>query len=112
MTRRRSLTVLGSAGAGLWVAGHGLDSAGARTTHGDDYIADAARACTLTAEQEEGPFYVALDRLRENIRRRAARAVAGTRDHRHQLAHVQAVAQRRRRYLALQRVRRLLGHQL
>jgi protocatechuate 3,4-dioxygenase beta subunit len=67
MTRRRSLAVLGSAGAGLWVAGRGLDSASARTTDGDDYIADAARACTLTAEQEEGPFYVALDQLRENI---------------------------------------------
>jgi protocatechuate 3,4-dioxygenase beta subunit len=34
---------------------------------GDDYVAAAASACTLTAEQEEGPFYVAVDAVRENI---------------------------------------------
>lgn len=29
--------------------------------------ADAASACTLTPEQEEGPFYVAVERIRSNI---------------------------------------------
>jgi protocatechuate 3,4-dioxygenase beta subunit len=36
-------------------------------SEGHDYVAGAARACTLTAEQEEGPFYVAVDDVRENI---------------------------------------------
>ena len=68
ITRRRSLARLGAGGTGLWVAGSGvLSSAFARSTDGDDYVAEAAKACTLTAEQEEGPFYVALDDVREEI---------------------------------------------
>jgi protocatechuate 3,4-dioxygenase beta subunit len=67
ITRRRSLALLGSGGAGLLVAGGGLGSAFARTPEGHDYVADAAKACTLTAEQEEGPFYVAVDDVREDI---------------------------------------------
>jgi protocatechuate 3,4-dioxygenase beta subunit len=69
ITRRRSLKLLGSTGAGLLVAGTngGFGSAFARTSEGDDYVASAARACTLAAEQEEGPFYVAVDDIRSDI---------------------------------------------
>jgi len=68
ITRRRSLALIGATGAGFWVAGRGaLGSAVAQTTDGDDHVALAAKACTLTAEQEEGPFYVALDTVREDI---------------------------------------------
>lgn len=68
ITRRRGLTLLGTGGAGLLLAGAGgLGSALARTTDGDDYVAGAAAACTLTAEQEEGPFYVALEQVRHDI---------------------------------------------
>lgn len=66
ITRRRSLGLLGSGGAALWLAGSGLSSAIAATREGHDYVADA-RACTLTAEQEEGPFYVAVDKVRSDI---------------------------------------------
>lgn len=69
ITRRRSLSLLGSSGAGLLIAGTAgsLGPALARGSEGDDYVAGAAKACTLTAEQEEGPYYVALDDVREDI---------------------------------------------
>lgn len=69
ITRRRSLAVLGSGGAGLLVAGTrgSFGTAFAHTSEADDYVAHAGRACTLAAEQEEGPFYVALDDVREDI---------------------------------------------
>jgi protocatechuate 3,4-dioxygenase beta subunit len=66
-TRRRSLALLGGGGAGLIVAGSNGGFALARSTDGHDYVAEAARACSLTAEQEEGPYYVALERVREDI---------------------------------------------
>lgn len=68
ITRRRSLALFGSAGSGLLLAGAtaGASPAVARS-EGDDYVAAAASACTLTAEQEEGPYYVALERVREDI---------------------------------------------
>ena len=68
ITRRRGLLLLGGGGAGLLLAGAaGFGSAVAATGDGDDHVADAASACTLTAEQEEGPFYVAVDDVREDI---------------------------------------------
>jgi len=68
MTRRRSLGLLGSSGAGLLIAGtSGQFGTALARSEGHDYVADAARACTLTAEQEEGPFYVAVDDVREEI---------------------------------------------
>jgi protocatechuate 3,4-dioxygenase beta subunit len=74
MTRRRGLALLGGSGAGLLAAGatgrFGTAVAKAQGVHiveGHDYVADAARACTLTAEQEEGPFYVAVDDVRDDI---------------------------------------------
>lgn len=70
ITRRRSLRLLGASGASLFVAGaaaDGVTAASGRVGESDDYVADAASACTLTAEQEEGPYYVALHRVREDI---------------------------------------------
>jgi protocatechuate 3,4-dioxygenase beta subunit len=64
ITRRRGLQLLGSAGAGLLLLGPGARAA---TRDGDDHVADATRACMLTAEQEEGPFYVAYDHVRSDI---------------------------------------------
>jgi protocatechuate 3,4-dioxygenase beta subunit len=66
LTRRRSLVLFGTAGASLLgpdavAEGHGP------VAEGHDYVANAAASCTLTAEQEEGPFYVAVDDVRENI---------------------------------------------
>lgn len=68
MTRRRSLALFGSSGAGMLLAGAAarVGPAFARD-EGDDYVATAARACSLTAEQEEGPFYVAVDDVRSDI---------------------------------------------
>jgi protocatechuate 3,4-dioxygenase beta subunit len=69
ITRRQSLALLGSGGAGLLLAGTsaGWGTAFAHTTQGDDYVVNAAAACTLAPEQEEGPFYVALDDIRADI---------------------------------------------
>jgi hypothetical protein len=70
ITRRRSLAVFGATASGLVLAGapRWVDlTGGVAVAEGDDHVADAATACTLTAEQEEGPFYVALDRVRSDI---------------------------------------------
>lgn len=68
ITRRRSIALLGSGGAGLLVAGAQAPLGLALSRQeGDDYVADAVKACTLTAEQEEGPFYVAVDDVRDEI---------------------------------------------
>ena len=60
---RRSL-LRHTAGAGLGVASLGL-LGGGRLLGGDDAV--AAPACTLTAEQEEGPYYLDLEKIRRNI---------------------------------------------
>jgi protocatechuate 3,4-dioxygenase beta subunit len=61
ITRRQTLAGLGAAGAGLVAARlagiPGLD--GAATTR--------AAACILTPEQEEGPYYVDLNKVRRDI---------------------------------------------
>ena len=69
ITRRRSFALLGTTSAGVLLAGAGynISSALARSSEGDDYVAGAASACTLTAEQEVGPFYVAYDKVRSDI---------------------------------------------
>jgi protocatechuate 3,4-dioxygenase beta subunit len=69
MTRRRSLALFGAAGAGLLAGGTDgrWGSAIADPSEGDDYVADAASACTLTAEQELGPYYVGLDHVRSDV---------------------------------------------
>jgi protocatechuate 3,4-dioxygenase beta subunit len=60
-TRRSALKAVFAASAGAVLLG-GPRSLG---TSADEAL--AASACTLTAEQEEGPFYVALNRIRSNI---------------------------------------------
>ncbi len=69
LTRRRSLAVLGSGTGAALLGGRlfGSGSALASVTEGHDYVASVASACTLTAEQEEGPFYVAVDDVRSDI---------------------------------------------
>jgi len=68
LTRRRSIALLGSSGAGLMIAGTaGRFGTALAHAEGHDYVAGAANACSLTAEQEEGPFYVAVDDVREDI---------------------------------------------
>jgi protocatechuate 3,4-dioxygenase beta subunit len=64
MTRRRSLALFGSTSAGLLAAGA---TGRLGTAEASGYVAGAATACLLTAEQEEGPFYVAVDDVREDI---------------------------------------------
>ena len=63
LTRRQALRAFG-AGAGL-AAGAVL--LGAPQRLGAAMPEAVAAACTLTPEQEEGPFYVGLDRIRSNI---------------------------------------------
>jgi hypothetical protein len=59
ITRRHALRGLAGTGAGL---------AGARLLGATPPASPAlAAACTLTAEQEEGPYYLGLERIRKNI---------------------------------------------
>jgi protocatechuate 3,4-dioxygenase beta subunit len=67
ITRRTSLALLGSGSAGLLLARGSIHPSAAQAREGDSYVANAARACVLTAEQEEGPFYVAVDDVRSDI---------------------------------------------
>jgi protocatechuate 3,4-dioxygenase beta subunit len=75
ITRRAALSALGSTVAGAVVVGAtgSLGSAAAAATTRAARAANAAGvartagACTLIAEQEVGPFYVAYDRVREDI---------------------------------------------
>ncbi len=67
LTRRQTLGAAGAAGAGLFLAGAGGKLAGLGSG-GDEAIADAAKTCLrLMPEQEEGPFYVDLGKVRANI---------------------------------------------
>jgi protocatechuate 3,4-dioxygenase beta subunit len=61
LTRRGALKAALAAGAGSVLLG-GPKLLG---TSADEAM--AATACTLTPEQEEGPFYVALERIRSNV---------------------------------------------
>jgi protocatechuate 3,4-dioxygenase beta subunit len=69
ITRRRGFALLGASSAGLLLAGTSgnISSALARTSEADEYVASAVSACTLTAEQEVGPFYVSYDKVRSDI---------------------------------------------
>jgi protocatechuate 3,4-dioxygenase beta subunit len=65
LTRRETLGLAGSAGAALALTGVARDLPGVSD---DLALAHAARNCVrLTPEQEEGPFYVDLGRLRRNV---------------------------------------------
>jgi protocatechuate 3,4-dioxygenase beta subunit len=61
LTRRNALRGLGAAGLGL----AGLELFGPRSL--EDEAFSATPSCTLTAEQEEGPYYLDLERIRRNI---------------------------------------------
>jgi protocatechuate 3,4-dioxygenase beta subunit len=63
LTRRQTIGAAGAIGAGAMLGG-GLRLGGS----GDSVsIAEAAAACALTPEAEEGPFYVDLERIRKSI---------------------------------------------
>jgi protocatechuate 3,4-dioxygenase beta subunit len=61
LTRRGALRGLG--GAGLGLAGLGLFG----PKDFEDEADSATPSCTLVAEQEEGPYYLDLDKVRKNI---------------------------------------------
>jgi protocatechuate 3,4-dioxygenase beta subunit len=66
LTRRQTLGLAGAAGVGVLVAGLGGALPGAG--HGDEAVAKAAKTCLrLTPEQDQGPYYVDLGRVREDI---------------------------------------------
>jgi protocatechuate 3,4-dioxygenase beta subunit len=67
-TRRQTLGMAGAAGSALalgGVAGKAISGLGGTPDEVD--AAMAARACKLTPEVTEGPFYVALDKIRRDI---------------------------------------------
>ncbi len=68
ISRRRSLAILATTGSGLLLARSGSfgGAALAATSEGDASVA-AVSTCSLTAEQEEGPFYVAVGTVRSDI---------------------------------------------
>jgi protocatechuate 3,4-dioxygenase beta subunit len=61
LTRRSALRGLG--GAGLGLTGLGLFG----PQHFEDEAFSATPSCTLVAEQEEGPYYLDLEKIRKNI---------------------------------------------
>jgi protocatechuate 3,4-dioxygenase beta subunit len=61
LTRRGALRGLG--GAGLGLTGLGLFG----HQHFEDEAFSATPSCTLVAEQEEGPYYLDLEKIRKNI---------------------------------------------
>jgi protocatechuate 3,4-dioxygenase beta subunit len=61
LTRRAALRGLG--GAGLGLTGLGLFG----PQHFEDEAFSATPSCTLAAEQEEGPYYLDLEKIRKNI---------------------------------------------
>jgi protocatechuate 3,4-dioxygenase beta subunit len=68
LTRRQTLGAAGAAGAGLLFAGVGGGVAGLVGDDRDEAIAKQAKSCLrLAAEQEEGPFYVDLEKVRADI---------------------------------------------
>jgi protocatechuate 3,4-dioxygenase beta subunit len=68
LTRRQTLGAAGAAGVGLVFAGVGGKLAGIGGSEDEASAAAAAKTCLrLTAEQEEGPFYVDLGKVRANV---------------------------------------------
>jgi protocatechuate 3,4-dioxygenase beta subunit len=68
LTRRQTLGAAGAAGAGLFLAGAGGRIADLAGGGEDEAVAAAAKTCLrLMPEQEEGPFYVDLGRVRANV---------------------------------------------
>jgi protocatechuate 3,4-dioxygenase beta subunit len=68
LTRRQTLGAAGIAGAGLLFAGVGGKVAFLVDGGDDEAIAKQAKTCLrLTPEQEEGPFYVDLEKVRADV---------------------------------------------
>jgi protocatechuate 3,4-dioxygenase beta subunit len=68
LTRRQTLGAAGAAGAGFFLAGAGGKLAGLGGGDEDEAVAAAAKTCLrLMPEQEEGPFYVDLGKVRANV---------------------------------------------
>jgi protocatechuate 3,4-dioxygenase beta subunit len=68
LTRRQTLGIAGAAGTAV-VLGGGAGKVISRLAEDPDEVtaATAAKSCKLTPEVTEGPFYVALDRIRKDI---------------------------------------------
>src|SRR5262245_52664626 len=68
LTRRQTLGIAGAAGSAV-VLGGGAAKLISHMAEDPDAVdaATAAKACRLTPEVTEGPFYVALDRIRRDI---------------------------------------------
>src|SRR5262245_61347257 len=68
LTRRQTLGIAGAAGSAV-VLGGGAGKLLSNMAEEPDGVtaASAARSCKLTPEVTEGPFYVALDRIRRDI---------------------------------------------
>jgi len=68
LTRRQTLGAAGAAGAGLLLSGAGASFTGIFDRGDDEAIAKQASSCLrLMPEQEEGPFYVDLEKVRANL---------------------------------------------
>jgi protocatechuate 3,4-dioxygenase beta subunit len=68
MTRRQSLGAAGAGAAGLFLAGAGSKWTGLTGSSDDEAVAAAAKTCLrLMPEQEEGPFYVDLGKVRADV---------------------------------------------
>jgi protocatechuate 3,4-dioxygenase beta subunit len=68
LTRRQTLGAAGAAGAGLFFAGVGGKVSGLVDGGSDEAIAKQAKTCLrLVPEQEEGPFYVDLEKVRADV---------------------------------------------
>jgi protocatechuate 3,4-dioxygenase beta subunit len=69
LTRRQTLGIAGAAGSALVLGGAaGRAISGLAGANADEVTAEAAaKACRLTPEVTEGPFYVALDRIRRDL---------------------------------------------
>jgi protocatechuate 3,4-dioxygenase beta subunit len=66
LTRRQTLGLAGTAGAALALGGAATGLSGCGDS--EQTVSGAARSCLqLTPEQEEGPFYVDLGRIRRNV---------------------------------------------
>jgi protocatechuate 3,4-dioxygenase beta subunit len=67
LTRRQTLGAAGVTGAGLLLSGAGARFSGLLDQGSDEALAKQAKSCLrLMPEQEEGPFYVDIEKVREN----------------------------------------------
>jgi protocatechuate 3,4-dioxygenase beta subunit len=67
LTRRQTLGIAGAAGSAVVLGGTAGKAISALADSDEVTAATAAKACKLTPEVTEGPFYVALDRIRRDI---------------------------------------------